>query len=536
MGRALFLFNSIKKPNSRSGYFKSALIKYSSPRLLISSPLILIILLILYSSSFAWDRPFNNAANWGGTGLMEIPNARILEDGVLRFGAAQALPYRWYSMGMGIFPGLEFSGRLTEITNIPALGPGYGANKDKAFDLKYQILPESKELPAIAVGAHDFWGTRLFPAEYLVFNRQIFPFDITLGMGRKRLHGPISFPLSDDFGLFGGVELALHERLHVMAEYNPIEYEKDKSSGRGVPEGAGYPINIGLRAKILPGMDLGLSYQRGDTLGLMFHIQSELGAPVLPHRPDPPIQVSVDRRPFHERDQRELIEEIHESIHEAGFSDVSVYTDGSNLIAEFENGRYLSNEKAVGRVLRILLFHSPSDTEKLTVVLRQKDMPILKISVKPDHLEKYLFGKISEDIFLNKLMKVEITKHAIDPQNKNFIQTRGERKLQFNFRIKPDFEFYWNDPSAFFMYRPGIKPYITANIWKGALAYARYDIPLYSSIYSPSTANLPSDVVRSDMSKYMASDYSFDRLMIDQTIRISKRSFGRLSLGYFEKM
>ena len=63
---------------------------------------------------------------------MEIPNARILEDGEVRFGATQALPYRWYYGGMGILPRLEFTGRLTEITNIPALSKEYGAYKDKA--------------------------------------------------------------------------------------------------------------------------------------------------------------------------------------------------------------------------------------------------------------------------------------------------------------------------------------------------------------------------------------------------------------------
>jgi len=114
--------------------------------------LFLFILITCCPSAFSGDAPFDNAANWGGTGLLEIPTARVLGDGVLRFGAAQALPFRWYSMGMGIFPALEFSGRLTEITNIPALGPDYGSNKDKAFDIKYQAIPESKWLPAVALG------------------------------------------------------------------------------------------------------------------------------------------------------------------------------------------------------------------------------------------------------------------------------------------------------------------------------------------------------------------------------------------------
>jgi hypothetical protein len=44
---------------------------------------------------------------------------------------------------MGILPGLEISARLTETTNIQAaLGLDYGNYKDKAFDLKYQFIPE----------------------------------------------------------------------------------------------------------------------------------------------------------------------------------------------------------------------------------------------------------------------------------------------------------------------------------------------------------------------------------------------------------
>jgi hypothetical protein len=111
----------------------------------------------------AADKPFDNPANWGGTGLMEIPSARVLEDGEFRIGAAQAWPYRWFTGAMGVFPGLELSGRLTEICNIASgLGEDYGANKDKAFDLKYQLFAESKYYPALALGLHDFHGTKLF--------------------------------------------------------------------------------------------------------------------------------------------------------------------------------------------------------------------------------------------------------------------------------------------------------------------------------------------------------------------------------------
>lgn len=101
---------------------------------------------------FGGDRPFNNAANWGWTGLMEIPNARVLEDGVMRMGYAEAIPYRWYAGGIGIFPGLEFSGRFTELTNVSA--DLYGNYKDKAFDPDHWS-PAARSFPLILPSV---WG------------------------------------------------------------------------------------------------------------------------------------------------------------------------------------------------------------------------------------------------------------------------------------------------------------------------------------------------------------------------------------------
>ena len=80
---------------------------------------------------------------------MPLP-LKVDVDGVIRVGYAQALPYSWITGGMGIFPGLEASGRYTEISNIDSnLGPDFGANKDKAFDLKYQLFPEYKQRPVM---------------------------------------------------------------------------------------------------------------------------------------------------------------------------------------------------------------------------------------------------------------------------------------------------------------------------------------------------------------------------------------------------
>jgi len=497
----------------------------------------LLILLILIQIVFlphasASDRPFNNPANWGGTGLMEIPNARVIDDGVVRFGFSQALPFRWYSGAAGIFPGMEFGGRLTELTNIEGgLGSDYGNYKDKAFDIKYQILPESKYFPAFAVGINDFHGTRLFPSEYIAFSRQIFPFDITIGLGTKRLKGSVTSPVFKDIGLFGGIEWKISDWISLMAEYNPVEYENDRI--KPVPEGSNSPINVGLRIRAIPAVGIDLSYQRGTTIGFSCNLQFELGKPLIPKKADPRLWHPVDRRNFDERDSQEMVAAIKKAIMEAGLQSVSVNTDGRSLVAEFENTRYPSNQKAAGRVLRILLFHSPKDTQMLSVIFKRRQIPFLKVSVEPDYFEGYIFEKIpEEDLFEH--IQVETAPFRNDKTLSNIAATPDDKNFDYNFGIKPDFESYLNDPSGFFKYRLGIKPHVTATLWKGGVASARFDLPFYSNI---SSSNIPpSDAVRSDSWEYAGDNYTFDRLLLDQTLRLSGRTFGRISAGYFEKM
>lgn len=488
-------------------------------------------MLIPSSPCLSFDRPFNHGANWGGTGLMEIPNARILEDGEIRVGITQALPYRWFTADMGILPGLEFGARLTQITNIES--PHYFGNLDRAFDLKYQILPESKKWPAIAIGVNDFHGTQLFPSEYLIMSRQLYPLDFTIGIGSKRLKGDLEIPWLEDYGLFGGVEWVVHERVKFLAEYNPVDYQNDKPSARGVPEGAALPVNIGLRATLARGIHLGLSYQRGNALGLQLQLQSILGERILPQNPDPPYQIDIDRRPFQDRDQQAMLETIHEAIRDSGFSKVSVYTDGKDLFAEFENQRYLSNQKAAGRVLRILLYHSPTDTRELSVIIKKRDMPVIQVSVKSEYLEKFLLKKIPEDIFYQKMLKVRLAGKK-NEGDKPYLVSNPDPIKRFSFDIEPDLATYLFDLSNYLQIRAGVRASVDMQLWSGGYVTARSVLPLYSNVEG--TASPAPEPVRSDVDDYIGTNFLFDRIIADHTLRFNQRLFGRVSLGYFEKM
>lgn len=132
-------------------------------------------------------------------------------------------------------------------------------------------------------------------------------------------------------------------------------------------------------------------------------------------------------------------------------------------------------------------------------------MPLLKVSVKPDHFEKYIFGEISEKVF-SKLIEVKTTAKRPGSHSENWEQIKDKTKLYYTLGIKPSFETWLNDPSGFFKYRLGIKPFAITHLWKGAYGYARYTIPFYSNIWSSNIP--PPETIRGDTFKYLRKRYT----------------------------
>ena len=141
------------------------------------------------------------ASNYGNTGLLEIPNARFMEEGSLRFNFSSSYPNEFTSLSASPFNWFEATYRYNEIKNQKYGPSSYSGNqtlKDKGFDIKLGILEETYALPAIAVGIRDLAGTGIFASEYFVASKQINNFDFTLGLGWGLLgtEGGISNPFT----------------------------------------------------------------------------------------------------------------------------------------------------------------------------------------------------------------------------------------------------------------------------------------------------------------------------------------------------
>ena len=84
-----------------------------------------------------------NASNYGNTGLIEIPTARIMDEGSLRFSFSSSWPNEYTALTASPFSWLEATYRYAEIKN-QKYGPfGYSGNqslKDKGFDVKLGLF------------------------------------------------------------------------------------------------------------------------------------------------------------------------------------------------------------------------------------------------------------------------------------------------------------------------------------------------------------------------------------------------------------
>ncbi len=490
---------------------------------------------LLPTAILAGDEPFTYPANWGGTGLMEIPTARVIRENSYRLGISQIKPYRYYYGAVSPIKGLELDLRITEVIGVPAFDPPSGNYRDKAFDLKYQFIPEGKYMPALAVGFMDPHGTRIYPSQYIVASKQIYPLDFTLGFGNGRF-GEEPLPpqregiklemFSDtkdwlrDSQFFWGIQFAPSEKFVLMFEYNPIEYHKqtrDPAQNEFFKEPVPSKYNFGLRYKPTKWSELDLSYQRGNKIGVNVSLAFGIGNPLIPIYDPPYLENPAYRK-------NPLSERITTALYYSGFSDIWVSTEINELWIEAQNDKYYYSSKAIGVILNTIVKIVPENIEKIHIVLKENNIPQIEFStIKAD----------INDLYTEKLTVTEfisLSDIKTDVSKKQDIQ--GKHKKPFRYGIKPSFETFLNDPSGFFKYRLGISGWASYNPWKGGTVFTAlegYPVNNVSSTVEP--LSIP---VRSDIVLYKKEKVALGRLLFDQIHKSEHELYGKFSAGLLE--
>ena len=336
------------------------------------------------------------ASDYGTTGLIDIPTARMASDGVLTATAAIQSSTNAYSVTYQVLPRLEGTFRYTGFNDF--------FHYDRNYEAKLLLLREQDLAPQIAIGIRDMVGTGIFGSEYLVASKQIGSFDITLGMGWGRLAGDglFSNPLtsiSDSFevrdtdfgkggelssgaffsgsevGLFGGVNYQLeHLPLAVQLEYNPDQYGWQKSNTSGFRIKS--PWSAAVSWEALPGIKLSLSHQHGQEWG--FSIAAALDSKAAPaRRPIRPIKSSADFAP----------EDLPSMLNKASWYDMLLYDversglvlveatidpNGQMATLVMGNKEYPIWADAIARMTTLADLHLPPEVRSMRFVLEEE--------------------------------------------------------------------------------------------------------------------------------------------------------------------
>ena len=253
------------------------------------------------------------ASDYGTTGLIDIPTARMAQDGTFTTTAAVQSRSKSYAITYQATPWLEGTFRYTGFNRAIY-------SYDRNYEAKIRLWQEQDYLPQVALGIRDLVGTGVWGSEYLVANKQFGSLDVTLGMGWGRLAGkgdiknPFTY-VSDQFkvretdvgvggelssgaffsgekaGFFGGLNYQSSSLpLSFMLEYNPDQYDFDVARGGLRPKS---PVSAAVKWDALPGLSLTLSRQHDEQWGIELSASLDTKA-APPRRQAPRFRSSLD--------------------------------------------------------------------------------------------------------------------------------------------------------------------------------------------------------------------------------------------------
>ncbi len=491
------------------------------------------------ASARAGDEPFTGPSNFGLTGLLEIPTARVMPVNRYRFGATQVRPYRFYYGTVGLFERLEVNGAITEVIGVPAFqnitGSSYGNTRDKAVSAKLQFFKEGMYSPALSLVVSDPHGTRLYGSQSIVASKQVYPFDFTLGLGNGRF-GARPLPAQGegfrvelfsnpgswwrDARLFGGVQFTPTEWLTLMAEYSPIRYDQqvqDPAQPKYFPDPVPSKVNAGLRLKPFRWAEIGASWQRGQEIGVSASFSFDIGRPILPIY-DPPYREPEPLR------GHPLAERIAVALQATGFSDIGVEGDDFTLRVDAENNRYFFTPNAVEALIASVGPMIPPKYDYLRVRLKENGIAVAEFITTTAGLEGLREGSIPKSRFFEH--STFRTEHIGAP----IPRTRYRRR--YDWGIGPSFESFLNDPARFFSYRLGANAFLHAFPWKGGTAVLGVEaFPLNNVTTATTPLSIP---VRSDVALYKEQNLSVGRLLFEQVGKTESQLYGRVAAGLLE--
>jgi hypothetical protein len=531
---------------------------------------VLKLLTIIFWSNFIYsdiNDYFSNpvspsASNYGNTGILELPSARFMGPGSLRFNFSGSFPNEYTSLTATPFSWLEATYRYTELKNLKYGPYNYSGNqslKDKGFDLKFQMLEETYKLPSIAIGIRDLAGTGLSSSEYLVASKRFGNFDLTsgIGWGLLGLEGGLSNPLtslhesfkerietseggldynawfSGDAAIFGGIEYDLNRYgLRFKLEYdtsnpdiNPLNRMPIRSR-----------FNLGMNYYLSESFNMGVAFDRGQVFRLSFSLKGDFIKDTI-RKPKPKIvqKLSKDQREKALKDKGIFYRSLNKSLR-----DESIYIQGAtyqenSVDVAIASTRFFSLTRSAGRAARIVSALSADSVEEINIHAMNGDLEIVTLNLNREEFDASDNYRGSPAELLNK-SRISSTSNKPLYLNADFIPTVNFPESNWN--ISPSLNHQIGGPEGFYLGQLALKADHSIKFARSIALYTSFSANIYDTFNdfkNPSESTIPH--VRSDIQNYLREGKnSLQRMQLEYMFSPIKDIFIRGDLGYLEEM
>jgi hypothetical protein len=286
---------------------------------------------------------------------------------------------------------------------------------------------------------------------------------------------------------------------------------------------------------------------------------------LVPKIAEPAPYVSVAPRPSAEDWQADPAywKAILANLHEDGYRSVRVaYRDGVMRVS-VTSTRQLNIGRAVGRAARVVLAHSPLQTERIEVIYTSNDLPLVTYTFNDvPTLQRYYNGaatrstlrgtidlryaqpedkKVSSDIdvALDEFSKTLVNTQGISlRRDASLFSVSRESHSQDLYSLAPYFALFLNDPSGAFKFELGVEASAKYRVARGLFLEAGATVRLaenVTDVVQPSNSVLPR--VRSDVAEYKRGGRAqLNKLIANQFWQPAERVYARLSGGLYEQM
>lgn len=535
------------------------------PTLMLSTFTLLSCPLALANEDTTWKV---SQTDFGGTGLMQVPTARMADEGELNVGATINDDYHHYMVSLQLMSWLETTIRYSRVPDVlynsNAAYSGDNIYTDKGIDFKLRLWSESYWLPETSIGIRDFGGTGLFDGEYLAATKRFGDFDLTLGVGWGYLgqSGGLDNPFctaSDKFcsrpsefkgsggsvdferwfkgpaSIFGGIEYQTpYEPLRVKIEYEGNDYSQDfpfVNGNKPMPQHT--PWNFGLNYRVGDWADAKLSYQRGDTLTLGFNLYTNFNDMKAIWRDTPKVKAELTPNPA-DTDWNNVAKELETN---AGYKHNTISVTDEGIVLSGEQSKYRDRTEALERAAAILNNSTSPSVKQFKVIETNNGISLTETSI-----DRQRFVNAANYMSTDSQIEDAFTQQvSTDKSNSSDIASTKEF---LEYGLEPVLKQSFGAPEEFYLFSLGVnaksKVWLTDNIELGGSIYFNladnYDKFNYVE-NSPHVRNYSTPRVRTLFRAYVHDNpVRLNRLQMTWFEQPSENIFTQVYGGYLETM